>query len=114
MPELEDPEYCNANSTLLYELHHHSRHYHPLVRRFGSHLLSSCKGNQLTIEMTKKRPLELYEEMSCSDDQDITFPTFNTSILTSNVSKKTRYNTSFINEETSITSNGYKMLSQMK
>ncbi|EDW14147.1 nucleolar complex protein 3 homolog [Drosophila mojavensis] len=37
-PELEDPEYCNAASTCLYELTLLARHYHPTVRRMASHI----------------------------------------------------------------------------
>ncbi|KAH8369393.1 hypothetical protein KR009_009639, partial [Drosophila setifemur] len=37
-PELEDPEYCNAASTALYELTLLARHYHPTVRRMAMHI----------------------------------------------------------------------------
>ncbi|EDV41814.1 uncharacterized protein Dana_GF17313 [Drosophila ananassae] len=37
-PELEDPEYCNASSTALYELSLLARHYHPTVRRMAVHI----------------------------------------------------------------------------
>ncbi|KAH8344358.1 hypothetical protein KR084_010176, partial [Drosophila pseudotakahashii] len=37
-PELDDPEYCNAASTSLYELALLSRHYHPTVRRMANHI----------------------------------------------------------------------------
>lgn len=39
-PELDDPEYCNANCTALYELTTLSRHYHPTVRKFSQHIAS--------------------------------------------------------------------------
>ncbi|KAH8404150.1 hypothetical protein KR215_010673, partial [Drosophila sulfurigaster] len=37
-PELDDPEYCNAASTALYELTLLGRHYHPTVRRMAAHI----------------------------------------------------------------------------
>ncbi|EDW59517.1 nucleolar complex protein 3 [Drosophila virilis] len=37
-PELDDPEYCNAASTSLYELSLLARHYHPTVRRMAAHI----------------------------------------------------------------------------
>ncbi|XP_043652013.1 nucleolar complex protein 3 homolog [Drosophila teissieri] len=37
-PELDDPEYCNAASTALYELALLARHYHPTVRRMAVHI----------------------------------------------------------------------------
>lgn len=36
--ELDDPEYCNANCTALYELATMLRHYHPMVRKIASHI----------------------------------------------------------------------------
>lgn len=37
-PELDDPEYCNANCTSLYELASLCRHYHPIVRKMSHHI----------------------------------------------------------------------------
>lgn len=37
-PYLNDPEYCNANCTALYELATLSRHFHPTVRKLSTHL----------------------------------------------------------------------------
>lgn len=36
--ELEDPEYCNASCTALYELTMLCRHYHPTVRKMAMHI----------------------------------------------------------------------------
>uniref|UniRef100_A0A8C8MCA1 Nucleolar complex protein 3 homolog n=1 Tax=Oncorhynchus tshawytscha TaxID=74940 RepID=A0A8C8MCA1_ONCTS len=41
LPELDEPEYCNPQNTALWELHTLKRHYHPVVRRFATHL---CAG----------------------------------------------------------------------
>lgn len=37
-PYLDDPEYCNANCTALYELAALKRHYHPTVRKVSTHI----------------------------------------------------------------------------
>lgn len=37
-PNLEDPEYCNASCTALFELTMLARHYHPVVRRMATHI----------------------------------------------------------------------------
>uniref|UniRef100_A0A7N8YLW2 Nucleolar complex protein 3 homolog n=1 Tax=Mastacembelus armatus TaxID=205130 RepID=A0A7N8YLW2_9TELE len=41
LPELDEPEHCNAQNTALWELHLLQRHYHPVVRQFAAHL---CQG----------------------------------------------------------------------
>lgn len=38
LPELNDPEYCNAASTALYELIPLTRHYHPTVVRYAKNI----------------------------------------------------------------------------
>lgn len=45
--ELDDPEYCNASSTALYELSLLSRHYHPIV---GKYAVNIAKGVPATGE----------------------------------------------------------------
>ncbi|KAB1271426.1 Nucleolar complex protein 3-like protein [Camelus dromedarius] len=42
LPELEEPEYCNAQNTALWELHALRRHYHPIVQRFAAHLIAGA------------------------------------------------------------------------
>lgn len=37
---LDDPEYCNAQCTALYEMASLSRHYHPIVRKMAHHIAS--------------------------------------------------------------------------
>lgn len=41
-PFVNDPEFCNASSTFLYELTLLRKHYHPVVREFVSHFLKGC------------------------------------------------------------------------
>ncbi|XP_068084656.1 nucleolar complex protein 3 isoform X2 [Anabrus simplex] len=42
LPELEEPEYCNANTSTLWELVALRRHYHPTVRKYSEHILYGC------------------------------------------------------------------------
>ncbi|KAK2148093.1 hypothetical protein LSH36_516g00022, partial [Paralvinella palmiformis] len=42
LPNLEEPEHCNAHNTALYELHFLQRHYHPMVRRYSTHILAGA------------------------------------------------------------------------
>uniref|UniRef100_A0A8C5TYT6 Nucleolar complex protein 3 homolog n=1 Tax=Malurus cyaneus samueli TaxID=2593467 RepID=A0A8C5TYT6_9PASS len=42
LPELEEPEHCNAQNTALWELHLLQRHYHPTVQKFASHLIAGA------------------------------------------------------------------------
>lgn len=37
-PMLDDPEYCNADCTALYEVSLLSRHYHPIVRKIAQNI----------------------------------------------------------------------------
>lgn len=39
-PELNDPEYCNASQSALYEMTALSRHYHPTVRKFVTNIVN--------------------------------------------------------------------------
>ncbi|XP_064630556.1 nucleolar complex protein 3 homolog [Lineus longissimus] len=64
LPELEDPEHCNAENTQLWELHLFRKHYHPIVRIYSEHL---CKGAPLSgdgqLQPGFKRPVsELFAE----------------------------------------------------
>uniref|UniRef100_A0A670ZJ13 Nucleolar complex protein 3 homolog n=1 Tax=Pseudonaja textilis TaxID=8673 RepID=A0A670ZJ13_PSETE len=42
LPELDQPEYCNAQNSALWELHSLLRHYHPVVQKFAAHLLAGA------------------------------------------------------------------------
>ncbi|XP_036345082.1 LOW QUALITY PROTEIN: nucleolar complex protein 3 homolog, partial [Rhagoletis pomonella] len=64
-PELEDPEYCNAASTALYELTLLSRHYHPTVRKMAMHIASGVPASgegALPPEIGKLTSHELYDQ----------------------------------------------------
>ncbi|XP_030373874.1 nucleolar complex protein 3 homolog [Scaptodrosophila lebanonensis] len=64
-PELEDPEYCNAASTSLYELALLARHYHPTVRRMAAHIANGVPASgegALPTEIGKLTAHELFEQ----------------------------------------------------
>ncbi|XP_011184791.1 nucleolar complex protein 3 homolog [Zeugodacus cucurbitae] len=66
-PELEDPEYCNASSTALYELTTLSRHYHPTVRKMATHIANGVPASgegALPTEIGKLTSHELYDQFN--------------------------------------------------
>ncbi|CAG9853869.1 unnamed protein product [Phyllotreta striolata] len=68
--EIEDPEYCNAASSALYELIHLARHYHPIVSKFARHIASgvpSSGDGSLPGEYGKSSPEELCVEFDMSE-----------------------------------------------
>uniref|UniRef100_A0ABM5G187 Nucleolar complex protein 3 homolog n=2 Tax=Pogona vitticeps TaxID=103695 RepID=A0ABM5G187_9SAUR len=67
LPELDEPEYCNAQNTALWELHTLQRHYHPIVQKFAAHLVAgaSSEGSEaLGHELSRRSPTELFEAYS--------------------------------------------------
>ncbi|XP_037659791.1 nucleolar complex protein 3 homolog isoform X2 [Choloepus didactylus] len=67
LPELDEPEYCNAQNTALWELHALRRHYHPVVQRFAAHLLAGApsEGSEaLKPELSRRTAAELFETYS--------------------------------------------------
>ncbi|XP_046385482.1 nucleolar complex protein 3 homolog [Ischnura elegans] len=67
LPELEEPEYCNASNSVLWELLHLFNHYHPIVRKFARHVLhgspTSGEGN-LPPELSKLSAEDLFLEFN--------------------------------------------------
>ncbi|XP_017049138.1 nucleolar complex protein 3 homolog [Drosophila ficusphila] len=64
-PELDDPEYCNAASTTLYELTLLARHYHPTVRRMAVHIANGVPASgegALPTEIGKLTSHELFTQ----------------------------------------------------
>ncbi|KAL0131675.1 hypothetical protein PUN28_002902 [Cardiocondyla obscurior] len=63
--EIEEPDYCNAHCTALYELVALQRHYHSVVRQLAKNIAyttpTSGEGS-LTTEIAKLSPEELYKE----------------------------------------------------
>ncbi|XP_067858569.1 nucleolar complex protein 3 homolog [Heptranchias perlo] len=85
LPEFDEPEYCNAQNTALWELHYLQRHFHPVVRRFATHLsvgAPSEGSGALRAELSRKHATELFEEFSMNE------MTFNPPITPSASNKK--------------------------
>ncbi|XP_005352266.1 nucleolar complex protein 3 homolog [Microtus ochrogaster] len=98
LPELEEPEYCNAQNTALWELHTLRRHYHPVVQRFAAHLLAGApsEGSEaLKPELSRRSAVELFETYSMAA------MTFNPPVEPSNSKKKDKFlqGDSFLNED---------------
>ncbi|XP_058045447.1 nucleolar complex protein 3 homolog isoform X1 [Ahaetulla prasina] len=70
LPELDQPEYCNAQNSALWELHSLLRHYHPVVQKFAAHLLAGApaEGSEaLGHDLGRRSPGELFEAYSMKD-----------------------------------------------
>ncbi|EDL41810.1 nucleolar complex associated 3 homolog (S. cerevisiae) [Mus musculus] len=98
LPELEEPEYCNAQNTALWELHTLRRHYHPIVRRFAAHLLAGApsEGSEaLKPELSRRSAVELFETYSMAA------MTFNPPVESSHSKRKDKFlpGDSFLNED---------------
>ena len=64
LPQLDDPDFCNAAASRLWELHLLKLHSCPMIRLLA---LSILKGSQLTTDLLKKTPLEMYHEVVSSE-----------------------------------------------
>uniref|UniRef100_A0A8C6EVW1 Nucleolar complex protein 3 homolog n=1 Tax=Marmota marmota marmota TaxID=9994 RepID=A0A8C6EVW1_MARMA len=98
LPELDEPEYCNAQNTALWELHALRRHYHPIVQRFAAHLMAGApsEGSEaLKPELSRRSAVELFETYSMAA------MTFNPPVESSNPKKKDKFlqGDSFLNED---------------
>uniref|UniRef100_A0A673BQ43 Nucleolar complex protein 3 homolog n=1 Tax=Sphaeramia orbicularis TaxID=375764 RepID=A0A673BQ43_9TELE len=70
LPELDEPEHCNAQNTALWELHLLQRHFHPVVRRFAVHLSRGAPSEgsgALGVELSRRTPVELFDDYSVKD-----------------------------------------------
>ncbi|XP_051795508.1 nucleolar complex protein 3 homolog [Acanthochromis polyacanthus] len=70
LPELDQPEHCNAQNTALWELHTLQRHYHPIVRRFAVHLSLGAPSDgsaALSVDLSRRSPVELFHDYSVRD-----------------------------------------------
>ncbi|XP_032463336.1 nucleolar complex protein 3 homolog isoform X3 [Phocoena sinus] len=100
LPELDEPEYCNAQNTALWELHALRRHYHPIVQRFAAHLIAGApsEGSEaLKPELSRRSPAELFEAYSMAA------MTFNPPVESSHSKRKDKVlqGDSFLSEEIS-------------
>lgn len=68
LPELKDPEYCNAASTALYELSLLTRHYHPTVMDYANHIIEGDLSSSDNIPniLTRTTPDELFSTFDMS------------------------------------------------
>lgn len=100
LPELNEPEYCNAQNTALWELHALRRHYHPIVQKFAVHLIAGApsEGSEaLKPELSRRSAAELFEAYSMAA------MTFNPPVESLNSKRKDKVlqGDSFLNEELS-------------
>ncbi|KAF6110343.1 NOC3 like DNA replication regulator [Phyllostomus discolor] len=98
LPELDEPEYCNAQNTALWELHALRRHFHPVVRRFAAHLVAGAplEGSEaLKPELSRRSAVELFEAYSMAA------MAFNPPVETAGPQKKDKVlqGDSFLNED---------------
>ncbi|KAM7360569.1 nucleolar complex protein 3 [Cochliomyia hominivorax] len=92
-PELEDPEYCNASCTALYELSLLARHYHPTVRKMAMHIANGVPASgegSLPSEIGKLTAFELFEQFDST--QMVFNPTITLPKQCEPKLKKGRYN----------------------
>ncbi|XP_075934415.1 nucleolar complex protein 3 homolog [Anarhichas minor] len=88
LPELDEPEHCNAQNTALWELHTLRRHYHPVVRRMALHLSHGAPSDgsaSLGVELSRRSPVELFNLYSVKD------MTFNPPVAPPGSKKKDRF-----------------------
>ncbi|NXQ91147.1 NOC3L protein, partial [Nyctibius grandis] len=67
IPELDEPEHCNAQNTALWELHLLQRHYHPTVQKFAAHLIAGAPtegSGAISLDLSQRPATELFEAYS--------------------------------------------------
>ncbi|KAK9509652.1 hypothetical protein O3M35_006918 [Rhynocoris fuscipes] len=70
LPELQDPEYCNASRTALYELNLLQRHYHPTVRQMAEYIAHDVPTTgrcSIPPEISKLTSSEIYSHFDPSE-----------------------------------------------
>lgn len=70
LPELDEPEYCNAQNSALWELHALRRHYHPVVRVFAAHLCVGAPSEgsaAISASLSRRSALELFSDYSTNE-----------------------------------------------
>ncbi|KAM3913552.1 nucleolar complex protein 3 homolog [Leptodactylus fuscus] len=70
LPELDEPEYCNAQNTAMWELHVLQRHYHPVVRVFAAHLCAGAPSegsSALGASLCRRSAVELFGDYSMKE-----------------------------------------------
>lgn len=90
LPELDEPEHCNAQNTALWELHALQRHFHPVVRRLAVHVCQGAPSEgsaALSVDLSRRSPVELFNAYSVKD------MTFNPPVAPPGSKKKDRFGT---------------------
>ncbi|KAM7370296.1 hypothetical protein PAMP_009857 [Pampus punctatissimus] len=88
LPELDEPEHCNAQNTALWELHTLQRHYHPVVRQFAVHLSLGAPSEgsaALSVDLSRRSPAELFDDYSVRD------MTFNPAVAAPGIKKRDHF-----------------------
>ncbi|CAJ1081309.1 nucleolar complex protein 3 homolog [Xyrichtys novacula] len=88
LPELDEPEHCNAQNTALWELHTLQRHFHPVVRRLAAHLSQGAPSEgsaALSVDLSRRSPSELFNVYRVKD------MTFNPPVAPPASKKKDRF-----------------------
>ncbi|KAE8590815.1 hypothetical protein XENTR_v10018217 [Xenopus tropicalis] len=70
LPELDEPEYCNAQNSALWEFHILLRHYHPVVQMFAAHLCAGAPSEgsaALKAELSRRSAQELFADYSMNE-----------------------------------------------
>ncbi|KAM6306152.1 nucleolar complex protein 3 homolog [Aegotheles albertisi] len=98
LPELDEPEHCNAQNTALWEMHLLQRHYHPIVQKFAAHLTAGAPtegSGALSLDLSQKPATELFEAYSMRG------MTFNPPVASVTARRKDTFSQmdSFIDEE---------------
>uniref|UniRef100_A0A8C5F276 Nucleolar complex protein 3 homolog n=1 Tax=Gopherus evgoodei TaxID=1825980 RepID=A0A8C5F276_9SAUR len=98
LPELDEPECCNAQNTALWELHALRRHYHPIVQKFADHLIAGApaEGSEaLRPDLSRRSGTDLFETYNMKG------MTFNPPVASVTPRKKDKFlqGDSFVNED---------------
>lgn len=76
LPEIEDPEHCNPQSTALWELHLLKKHYNPTIKLYAAHILHNCSNegrSYLPDKLAKLQPeetLHLFSDVAVKNEMD--------------------------------------------
>ncbi|XP_041370300.1 nucleolar complex protein 3 homolog [Gigantopelta aegis] len=65
LPELDDPEHCHAHNATLWEITTLRNHFHPVVRRFATHISKQCPSTgegQLIPDLARMSTIALFQK----------------------------------------------------
>ncbi|XP_071089504.1 nucleolar complex protein 3 homolog [Haliotis cracherodii] len=95
-PDIEDPEHCNAQNSVVWELTLLQHHFHPVVRQYTAHIsrmAPSTGEGQLAPNLARVAPKDLYRRY------DLTQHILDTSIPAQVKTKKKKFQTSGFHSE---------------